>query len=93
MNKNLSLTSLLAVALFMASTFVTANFNSAFGELDKLGYPFVFFSSSSNKEFLDTQSFSAISLIANFAICFSIAFLLVSLFSLLKVDRKKTMTA
>lgn len=93
MNKNMSITSLLAVALFMASTFVTANFNTSFGELDKLGYPFVFFSSSSNKEFADNQSFSALSLIANLAICFAAAYGIISLFSLLKVDRTKRVAA
>lgn len=93
MNKNLSLTSLLAVALFMLSTFVTANFNTSFGELDKLGYPFVFFSASSNREFSDNQSFFALGLLANLAICFILAFGLRSLFSLLKVDRTKEATA
>jgi hypothetical protein len=93
MNKKISLTSLLAVAIFMAITFVTSNFNSAFGEMDKLGYPFVFFSSNSNIEFADNQSFSLIKLLANFIICFGVSYGLVSLFSLFKIDRKKAVTA
>lgn len=93
MNKKISITSLLAVAIFMVLTFVTSNFNSAFGEMDKLGYPFVFFSSNSNIEFADNQSFSLIKFLANFIICFSVSYGLVSLFSLFKMDRTKSISA
>lgn len=93
MNKNLSLTSLLAIAMFLVSTFLTSKFQTSFGETDKFGFPFVFFSASSGSEVVNNQSFSILSFISDLAIYFAIAYGLVSLLSLLKVERKTPATA
>ena len=90
MKKNFSLISLIAVGLFMISTFVTSKFQSAFGDADKFGFPFVFFSAQNTGEVLENKMFSFFSLLADFTIYFIIAYAIASLISMLKVDRTPT---
>jgi hypothetical protein len=88
MRKNFSIISLVAVGLFMISTFATSKFQTAFGDADKFGFPFVFFSAHNAGEVLENKAFSFAAIFADIAIYFTIAYAIVSLVSLLKVDRK-----
>ena len=92
MKKNFSFTSLIAVGLFMTSTFVTSKFQTAFGDVDKFGFPFVFFSAQNEGEVMQNKVFSLFALMADTAIYFTIAFAIMSLISLLKVDRTQKNT-
>ncbi len=88
MKKNLSFTFLLAVGLCTATTFVTCKFNAGLGEIDRFGFPFMFFSANSAGEIVQNNNFSGIALLIDFAICFIISYSIVSLISLLKVEKK-----
>ena len=93
MNKNLSITSLIAMVLFMAATFATGTSQATFVGADKFGFPFTFFSATNNGEVINDTNFSLIALIGNLGICFAIAFGIVSLLSMFKVEKKKSAVA
>jgi hypothetical protein len=90
MKKNFSIASLIAITGFMISTFVTAKFHSSIGMQDKFGYPFTFFSAFNEGEELQNKEFSGLALLVDFSIYLLIAFLIVSLIGLLKIQREKS---
>ena len=89
MNKKLSLTSLIAMAIFMSATFATSQTQTTFASADKFGFPLTFFSAVTNGETIVDTNFSAIALIVNLALCFAAAYGIVSALWLLKVEKKK----
>lgn len=93
MNKNLSIVSLIAMILFMSATYFTAQSQSSLADVDKFGFPFTFFSATNNGEVINDTSFSLLGLIGDLAICFAIAFGMLSVLSIFKVEKKKTMIA
>ncbi len=89
MNKNLSLTSMIAMVLFMVATYSTSQSQAALAAADQFGFPFVFFTAANNGEVISETHFSLISLLGDLSIYFTIAFGVVALLSLFKVDKKK----
>lgn len=92
MKNKYSLISLIAVGLFMISIFVTSKFQSGFGQADKFGFPFVFFSAENVGEMVENKNFTPEFLLVDFAIYFAIAYAVVSLIAMLKVERNNKIT-
>jgi hypothetical protein len=90
MNRKLSLTSLIAMVLFMTATFATKSQTSYVGA-DEFGFPFTFFSAANNAELVTEINFNILALIGNLGICFAIGYGVVALLSLLKVEKKAAM--
>jgi hypothetical protein len=90
MKKSYSFISLLAVGIFMVSTFTTSNLNAALGGADKFGFPFVFFTVQNEGEITNNMVFNGFALLADLAICFTIAYTIMSLIYMLKVEKKTT---
>ncbi len=93
MNKKFSLVSLIAMTIFMVAIFATSTGQTNFGEADKFGFPFTFFTASINGEAITDTNFSLVALFGDLSICFLIGFAIVSALSLLKVEKKKAMIA
>lgn len=89
MNKNLSLISMIAMVLFMSVTYSTAQSQSALTAADRFGFPFVFFTAANNGEIISETHFSLLSLVGDLSIYFAIAFGVVAILSLFKVEKKK----
>lgn len=92
MKNKYSIISLIAVGLLVVSTFATSKFQTGFGEADKFGFPFVFFSADNTGELVENKVFTVEFLLANFAIYFAISYAIVSLIGMLKVEREKKTT-
>jgi hypothetical protein len=87
MRKKLSLTFLITMASFMIATFVTCKFQSGYGNEDKIGYPFVFFSAYNEGEVFKNKFFSIAAFTVDFSIYFIISLIIVTIISMLKVNK------
>lgn len=76
--------------LFMTATFATKS-QAGINEPEKFGFPFTFFTAVNNGDLISETSFSVVALLVNFILCLLIAFAIVSVLSLLKVERKKAL--
>jgi predicted outer membrane lipoprotein len=89
MNRKMSLTSVIAMTIFMTATFATSQTQTIFAGADKFGFPLTFFTAVTNGEAIVDTNFSAIALIVNLGLCFAVAYGIVSALWLLKVEKKK----
>ncbi len=74
MIKNASLSSLVSVILFTASTFTVSKFQTSYLVGAKFGWPLVFFSSEPDKEVMADKYFSFLNLSIDFFICVAAGF-------------------
>lgn len=88
MSRTLSLTSLFAVVLFFALTYATKS-QAGFSTLDQFGFPLVFFTADNDIEHIGNNHFSGTAFCIDLGICLIVGFIITSIISMLRVDRKK----
>ena len=93
MNRKFSLTFVIAMITFMVALFATSTVQTTFGDTDKFGFPYIFFTASANGEIISDTHFSIEALLGDLGICFVLSYGVVSILSLLKVNKKKTIIA
>lgn len=84
---------MIAMILFMTATYFTTQSQTSVAAVDKFGFPFTFFSATNNGETINETNFSVLGLVANLAICFIISFGVITILSIFKVEKKKTIIA
>ncbi len=88
MIKNASISSLVSVILFTATTFTVSKFQTSYLVGANFGWPFIFFTTEPDKKVMADKYFSFINLSIDFLICVLIGFLLVQLLSFGKREKR-----